>query len=124
MKQILRPALSLFVMCQLFLSPLFSSEEKFFVSPLKTERPPKIDGRLDDKVWKDAPMMTDFIQFEPHKGRLATVKTEVRVAYDDTYLYFGFKAFDSHPGKNRAGNPEGRAPNGNRFRMCHSGYIS
>ncbi len=99
MKQILRPALSLFVMCQLFLSPLFSSEEKFFVSPLKTERSPKIDGRLDDKVWKDAPMMTDFIQFEPHKGRLATVKTEVRVAYDDTYLYFGFKAFDSHPEK-------------------------
>jgi hypothetical protein len=81
------------------LFPLFSNDREFKVSPLKTSRPPQIDGRLDDPVWETAPVMTDFIQFEPQRGQPASVKTEVRVAYDDTHLYFGFTASDPHPEK-------------------------
>lgn len=62
--------------------------------PVKVNIPPVIDGRLDDEVWKTAPVLSDYIQFEPDKGAPATVRTEVRVLYDDTNLYFGFMCWD------------------------------
>jgi len=77
-----------------------SADQKAFVAtPKKVENPPEIDGRLDDPVWKNAPVVTDFIQYEPHNGSPATVHTEVRIVYDDTHLYFGFLCFDPDPEK-------------------------
>ena len=58
---------------------------------------PRIDGRLDDAVWVLAQPMTDFTQREPHDGRPATERTEVRVAYDDEAVYVGARMFDSEP---------------------------
>ena len=65
--------------------------------PVKVNIPPVIDGRLDDEVWKTAPVLSDYIQFEPDKGAPATVRTEVKVLYDDIHLYFGFKCWDPEP---------------------------
>jgi len=68
-------------------------------APRKVQTPPVIDGRLDDDVWNEAPVLSDFIQFEPDKGAPATVRTELRVLYDDTHMYFGFKCWDPDPNK-------------------------
>jgi len=68
-------------------------------APSKLRTPPRIDGRLDEPCWRDAPLLTDFIQFEPAKGAPSSVRTEVRVAYDDTHLYFGFLCYDPEPEK-------------------------
>jgi len=65
--------------------------------PVKVRNPPVIDGYLDDEIWKEAPVLSDYIQFEPDKGAPATYRTEVRVLYDDTHLYFGFKCWDPEP---------------------------
>ncbi len=59
--------------------------------------PPVIDGNLDDPAWADAPVATDFVQMEPHEGRPASERTEVRVLYDDEALYVAFRAWDSEP---------------------------
>jgi hypothetical protein len=48
---------------------------------------PRIDGNLDDEVWRLASPATGFVQSEPREGRPATEATEVRVAYDAQYLY-------------------------------------
>jgi len=68
-------------------------------APPKVKTLPVIDGRLDDDVWENAPVLTDYIQFEPNKGAPASVRTEARVVYDDTHLYFGFKCWDPEPDK-------------------------
>jgi hypothetical protein len=64
---------------------------------VRTARPPVIDGRADDDVWKLAPPMTGFRQFQPGEDLDPTFATEVRAAYDDHFLYVLVRAFDPHP---------------------------
>ncbi len=59
--------------------------------------PPKIDGLLNDPVWQLAPVASGFTQRDPEEGAPATEPTEVRVLYDDEYLYIGFKCYDREP---------------------------
>jgi hypothetical protein len=49
----------------------------------------QIDGRLDEEVWREAAAAGQFTQEAPHYGEAATSPTEVRVLYDDQYLYVG-----------------------------------
>ena len=45
------------------------------------------DGRVAEEFWGRVPAATNFLQQEPNEGAQATEKTEVRIAYDDEYLY-------------------------------------
>lgn len=69
------------------------------------ERPPTVDGKLDDPVWLTATPLTDFLQFEPFEGRPATERTEVRILYDAHALYVGAWLFD----RDAAGIVQGEA---------------
>jgi len=73
--------------------------KEFKSSAKKTDIPPEIDGILDEKVWENAPFITDFIQFEPIKGEPASVKTVVKILYDEKYIYFGYLCYDPEPEK-------------------------
>ena len=59
--------------------------------------PIKIDGALDEEVWKRAAPATDFIQADPLEGQPATEITEVRIAYDADYLYIAALCRDTDP---------------------------
>jgi hypothetical protein len=48
-----------------------------------------LDGRLDEPAWLAAPVATGFRQVEPQQGTPATFDTEVRLLFDDRYLYVG-----------------------------------
>ena len=61
---------------------------------VKTDRPIKIDGSLDDVAWQAVSVATDFIQNFPDAGTAATVKTEVKVLYDNTAVYIGVMLYD------------------------------
>ncbi len=65
----------------------------------RTASPPTIDGRVDDEVWTQAELLTDFVQSQPNAGRLASERSEVRILYDDHALYVGAMLFDSHAGE-------------------------
>jgi hypothetical protein len=58
---------------------------------------PKIDGRLDDAAWGAAPVFDTFVQSFPGAGQPPTEGTDVRVLYDDRFLYVGIRALDRHP---------------------------
>ncbi|HEX4573804.1 MAG TPA: DUF5916 domain-containing protein, partial [Gemmatimonadales bacterium] len=66
-------------------------------SAVRAVRPPVIDGRDDDAVWRTAPAITQFQEFQPHEGGPPRFRTEVKVAYDDHNLYVFIRAFDPHP---------------------------
>ena len=53
-----------------------------------------LDGRLDEAVWRSAPVATNFLQAQPHEGQPATQRTEVRFAYDDAAIYVGARMYD------------------------------
>lgn len=76
-----------------------SQFEKFKVAAVRTEIPPVIDGILDDEVWKNAPSVSDFIQFEPDKGKPASVRTVAKILYDNDYIYVAFLCYDPEPEK-------------------------
>ena len=63
----------------------------------RAEGPVKIDGVLDEPVWRKAPVAKDFIQNEPAEGEPASEETEVRLLYDDDNLYIGVFARDRDP---------------------------
>ncbi|HET7896497.1 MAG TPA: carbohydrate binding family 9 domain-containing protein, partial [Flavisolibacter sp.] len=64
------------------------------LTALKSVQAPVIDGKLNDDAWQSAPVATDFIQNSPHYGQPATVKTEVRILYDDNAIYIGARLSD------------------------------
>lgn len=56
---------------------------------------PKIDGRVDDSVWKALPVISDLKQFVPDHGQPARQTSAVRIAYDNKALYVMAELFDS-----------------------------
>ena len=72
------------------------------VKAIRTDSAIKIDGLLDELIWENIQPITQFIQRLPQDGAQPTEKSEMRIIYDDNYLYFGFTFFDSEPEKVRA----------------------
>jgi len=60
-------------------------------------RPPVIDGRDLDAIWRDSRAITDFQEWSPTEGKPARFKTEAHVAYDRANLYVLVRCFDPHP---------------------------
>lgn len=67
------------------------------LSAIKTAKAPKIDGVLDDEVWKNAPIATDFVENQPVAGRHETheERTEVRIIYDDDAIYVAARMYET-----------------------------
>ena len=65
---------------------------------VRAAQPIRIDGILDEDEWEGAPVATDFTQGNPYEGMPATFRTEVRVLYDDEFLYVGAIAHDDPDG--------------------------
>jgi hypothetical protein len=63
----------------------------------RTDRPPRLDGRLEDPVWSLAEPFDRFVQNFPEEGAAPSQATVVRVLYDDRYLYVGVVCRDAHP---------------------------
>lgn len=85
----------------LLFSSLVSAQtsNKKSVDMVKTTNAPTIDGKLDDEGWKLAPVASDFVMLNPGNGPAEPddQKSEVRLLYDDDYLYIGAKLYDSFP---------------------------
>ena len=64
---------------------------------IRTTVPPAIDGRDDDEVWRAAPPVTAFTQWQPTEGKDPRFRTEAKIAYDAANLYVFVRAFDPHP---------------------------
>ena len=67
------------------------------VRAVRLTAPLRLDGALDERVYRDVPPMSDFIQEEPNEGAPATEKTEAWVLFDDDAVYVSARAWDSAP---------------------------
>ena len=65
------------------------------VRAVRITDPPKIDGVLDDEVWKNVPVAKDFVQFWPDNGAIAWQQSEVKFLYDNTAFYVGAMLYDT-----------------------------
>jgi hypothetical protein len=63
------------------------------IKAVRTETPPKIDGKLDDVCWQNSAKTGELIQFEPQRGEPSTQPTTIYLAYDANNLYIAFECF-------------------------------
>ena len=75
--------------------PVFAQDNLAVAVPIPS--PPIIDGVLDEPFWALVQPVTGFLQRDPVDGAPASEKTEVRIAYTPTALYFGMTMHDSEP---------------------------
>lgn len=83
------------VLFTLFFSMCYAQDKKS-LQINRTESSPKIDGVLDDSVWKTAESAAGFIQFKPTMGKEETEQNRsvVKMTYDDTAIYIGAYLYD------------------------------
>ena len=82
-------------------APAQDREARPVARAVRIETPPQVDGVLDEPFWADILPVTGFKQRDPVDGAPASERTEVRIAFDDNALYFGFTFFDSEPDRIR-----------------------
>ncbi|MBX0333841.1 hypothetical protein K3G39_11400 [Pontibacter sp. HSC-14F20] len=56
---------------------------------MRINEPIKVDGVLEEAIWQQAEIATDFIQNRPNPGPKEVHPTQVRILYDDDFLYVG-----------------------------------
>lgn len=63
----------------------------------RTSVSPKIDGNIDDAVWANATIASDFIELRPVPGRIEPKegRTEIRLLYDDHAIYVSARMYDN-----------------------------
>jgi hypothetical protein len=67
------------------------------LTAVRVETPIRMDGVLDEEVWRESASGDHFIQAEPYEGEPATEQTDVKVLYDSENLYIGVYCHDSEP---------------------------
>lgn len=71
-------------------APLFGTVvEPRIMSINRTTVPILLDGVLDDEGWVQSQVSTDFWQRYPYDSSYSSLNTEVRVTYDENFLYVG-----------------------------------
>ncbi len=56
-----------------------------------------VDGKVDDAAWQAAAVFDGFLQTFPDANKAPSERTELRVLFDDAFLYVSFVCFDSKP---------------------------
>ena len=74
------------------LRPAFAQHKS--LQAAKAFLPPRIDGSLTDSAWKNVPEAIGFITNSPVFGKPASVKTAVKIIYDDAAVYIGAYLYD------------------------------
>ena len=78
-------------------TPVANGNSTKVVRVVRVDTPPVIDGRLDEAVWGQADVITDFHQVRPGDGTPPSERTEVYLLYGDDALYIGARMYDGEP---------------------------
>lgn len=95
----MRCIFSLFLL--LLSTSTFFAQEKKEIEANRIIKPPKIDGVLNDDIWKSISGVSDFKMFEPGNEGLISqeYQTIIKMAYDDNAVYIAAYMFDPNSNK-------------------------
>ena len=83
-KNILLVVLGTFILTNSFAQ---KKNDAFRLHIRKTTAPVIIDGVIDEKAWKECDVANDFFMVLPYDTGKANEHSEIRMTYDDTYIY-------------------------------------
>ena len=67
------------------------------VRAVRVESPIRIDGVLDEVLYRDTPSISGFVQSVPIEGAPATEQTEAWISFDEGNIYVSARVWDSAP---------------------------
>ena len=89
------------ILLAISLSLTFAVANIFSQSRIKitfTDKPPVINGFVDDESWNSAAIVDELFQREPRTGEPVTEKTEFLFLFDHNNIYVGLRCFDQPGG--------------------------
>jgi hypothetical protein len=95
-------------LCAFAAGDVYADDDSLISGPFETpprlqmrrvEKPPKLDGRLSEKAWREAPGFRGMVTMEPIANGMPTEDTVVRLLYDSHFLYVGVRCYDREPRK-------------------------
>src|SRR5262245_31520715 len=95
-------------LCALAAADVRADDDSLISGPFETaprlqmrrvDKPPKIDGRLKEAAWRDAPGFRGMVTTDPIANGTPTEDTVVRLLYDSHFLYVGIRCYDREPQK-------------------------
>jgi hypothetical protein len=92
------------------------------VRAVRIDEPLRLDGVLDEEVFRVVPPFGELIQAAPDHGAPATERSDVWVLHDDTHLYVVCRCWDSAPPEAWVVNEMRRDSNGLR-QNDHFGFM-
>lgn len=107
-----------------FITASYAQDSLKTLKAARISSAPKIDGLLDDEVWKNVEAVSDFIQNSPNEGGTVGQKTEVKIIYDNVAIYVGAMMYDSSPDSilHELGNRDDEGLNADKFRFVIDPY--
>src|SRR5258707_12311916 len=89
--------------CLFFILPFYVVAQKknagFELHIHRAESPIRVDGFINEPAWQVAEKAGNFYMVLPMDTSHANLRTEVRMTYDDKYLYLVAECFDAGPGR-------------------------
>ena len=72
------------------------AQDKKVLNIKRTSNPPKIDGLINEDIWKQAEIASGFVQFQPEMGPTLpeNERTEVKMTFDDQAIYVAAYLYD------------------------------
>ena len=74
-----------------------SAQSEVVVRATRIADPMRVDGQLDEAIYRGVAPITEFLQQEPDNGAPITEKTEVWVLFDDKTLYLACRCWHEDP---------------------------
>lgn len=69
---------------------VFAAEGESVTAVRVEDKAITVDGALDEPAWATAQVISEFVGVQPTEGLVPEALTEVRVLFDDKFVYFGF----------------------------------
>lgn len=69
------------------------------VRATRIDTPPRVDGVLDDDLYRTLTPVTGLIQQDPDEGAVATEPTFIWILFDETTIYISARCRDSQPSR-------------------------
>lgn len=64
----------------------------------RLSRPPQLDGRLQEEVWRESVKVDSFFRYGDHFAAVPSAeRTAIHLGYTSEGLYFGYVGHDDHP---------------------------
>ncbi len=107
-----------FVWTILLIGSISRAQSPEAVTLPRLQGPIQLDGPSDEPAWQAVEPLP-LTMHQPVFGGTPTERTEIRIAYDDDYLYASGRFYDSDPGGIRGNDLErdGSSPGDDRFAL-------